>query len=371
VARRYRHGLVVGKFYPPHAGHHLLIRAAAAACDSVTVLVEAASVESISLAERVTWLRAEHEGEAGVTVVGAVCDVPIDMADEQVWVAQLAVMSAALRGAGRPLVEAVFSSENYGDELAERFGAVHVCVDPGRTSVPVSGTAVRNDLAGYWHALAPATRAGLTTRVVVVGAESTGTTTMAKRLAEHYARRGGGWGSTAWVPEYGREYTVELLERARASARAKRRAPPEPADLVWTPSDFVAIAARQTELENAAAAAGSPLLVCDTDAFATAVWERRYLGSDSRAATAFAGPLLPRRDLYLLTDSEGVPFEQDGLRDGEAIRAAMTGWFVEALSAAGHPWVLLTGTREQRLRLAVRSVDQTLQRRMRFTDPLA
>ena len=38
-APRTPHGLVIGKFYPPHAGHHLLVHAAGAASDRVTVLV--------------------------------------------------------------------------------------------------------------------------------------------------------------------------------------------------------------------------------------------------------------------------------------------------------------------------------------------
>ena len=101
------------------------------------------------------------------------------------------------------------------------------------------------------------------------------------------------------------------------------------------------------------------------------MWERRYLGPGSRASAPWGGERLPRRDLYLLTSHEDVPFEQDGLRDGEGIRADMTGWFIDALTAAGHPWVLLTGSREQRMRLAVRCVDQTLERRMRFADPLS
>ena len=70
-------------------------------------------------------------------------NVPVDMHDEQVWTAQIAVMQAALRQAGRPSVDAVFTSESYGDELAARFGAEHVCVDGPRGRVPVSGTAVR------------------------------------------------------------------------------------------------------------------------------------------------------------------------------------------------------------------------------------
>ena len=55
-----KHGLVIGKFYPPHLGHHLLVNTAAAACERVTVVVLAASVESIPLATRVKWMREIH-----------------------------------------------------------------------------------------------------------------------------------------------------------------------------------------------------------------------------------------------------------------------------------------------------------------------
>ncbi|NUT96297.1 MAG: adenylyltransferase/cytidyltransferase family protein, partial [Saccharothrix sp.] len=54
------HALVLGKFYPPHRGHHHLIRSAAARSERVTVAVLASSVESIPLESRVAWLRAEH-----------------------------------------------------------------------------------------------------------------------------------------------------------------------------------------------------------------------------------------------------------------------------------------------------------------------
>ena len=54
-----RHGLVMGKFYPPHIGHHDLIRRAATECDRVSVVVVGASVESIALTDRLTWLRDE------------------------------------------------------------------------------------------------------------------------------------------------------------------------------------------------------------------------------------------------------------------------------------------------------------------------
>lgn len=48
----FAHGLVIGKFYPPHLGHEYLIRTAAAHCRNVTVAVLGSSVESISMQAR-------------------------------------------------------------------------------------------------------------------------------------------------------------------------------------------------------------------------------------------------------------------------------------------------------------------------------
>jgi nicotinamide riboside kinase len=60
-----------------------------------------------------------------------------------------------------------------------------------------------------------------------------------------------------------------------------------------------------------------------------------------------------RCDLYLLTGDE-IPFVQDGLRDGEHIRHEMHQWFEEALAAQAVPWHVVRGSREERLREAVR-----------------
>lgn len=361
------HGLVVGKFYPPHRGHQYLISQAASQCDEVTVLVMAAQGETVPLADRVAWLRAEFEGEPAVSITGVACDVPVDFDDAIIWAAQVAVMRAALDHDGRPPVDAVFSGESYGDELAARFGARHVPVDPGRNAVPASARQIRADLAGRWDDLIGPARAGLAARIVVVGAESTGTSTIAGMLAAHYRRRGGAWARTACVAEFGRDYTWTKWRAARAAAAAAGR--PEPAldELEWTAADFDAVAAGQTRLENQEARVGSPLLVCDTDAFATSVWERRYLGGRARGLQPWATTSLPRHDVYLLTSHDGVPWCDDGLREGDlSIRAAMTGWFVTALTAAGHSWVPLAGGTQDRLALAIRVTDAALARRASF-----
>ncbi|MFI1396435.1 AAA family ATPase [Streptomyces sp. NPDC020681] len=354
--RPYAHGLVLGKFYPPHAGHHHLVRTAADRCELLTVLVCAASVETIPLAERVAWMREVHPG---VRVVGAVDDIPMDLNDPAVWDAHMAVFRAAVP---EP-VDAVFTSETYGEELGRRFGAESVCLDPDRTLYPVSGTAVRKDPVGCWDFLQPPVRAALARRVVVLGAESTGTTTMARALTEHYRRRGGVWARTRCVPEYGREFSERKLARLRAE-----RPGADWAEVSFTSAEFPVIAARQAELEEEAARAGSPLLFCDTDAFATTVWHERYLGgrSDEVARIAARG----RQHLWLLTDHEGVDFEDDGLRDGEQLRPWMTGRFREELARTERRTVTLTGPHEQRLAAAVAAVDALLDEGWDLAEPL-
>jgi hypothetical protein len=89
------------------------------------------------------------------------------------------------------------------------------------------------------------------------------------------------------------------------------------------------------------------------------------LGNDHVSAAELLG---------FVTGAAGVPWHDDGLREGDlAIRAAMTGWFADALTAAGQSWVLLTGSVAGRLALAVRASDGLIGHRARFgpaiTDP--
>jgi nicotinamide riboside kinase len=207
-----------------------------------------------------------------------------------------------------------------------------------------------------WLELTADERAALTQRVVIVGSESTGKTTLARELVAHCRGIGGIWADTKWVAEYGREYTEVLIDR-----QGVRDAEPdaEVHSARWTAHDFAVIAIEQQRLEDAAAASGSPVLFCDTDAFATQLWERRYLGEGSTAALE-AVPVSPPRGLYLLADLAGVEFEQDGIRDGEGYREQMQRWFVEELTSRQEHWLLVTGSREDRLAASIAAVDELL-----------
>jgi HTH-type transcriptional repressor of NAD biosynthesis genes len=362
-----RTGLIIGKFYPLHLGHVSLFERAARESDHLVILVMATQIETVRLDTRVSWVTAATAHLGSVTVLGILDDAPVHYDSEIAWVAHHEATMAALRRGGIGTVDVVFSSEEYGAELADRLGAVHVLDDPERRRVPMSGTAARERLAKRWTLLAEPARIDLATRIIVIGAESTGTTTLAEALRAHYRSRPG-FESIADVDEYGRRFTYELHERLSAQARSAGMTAPDVDDLVWLPEHFGHIARTQTRMEQSAALACA-LVIADTDAFATSLWERRYVGVHSTDSADAATKDLPRRDLYLVTDHVGVPFAQDGWRDGEHIRPEMTQWIVDGLTDRGLPWVLLRGAHETRLKYSIEVIDALFEKNSSFVSP--
>jgi HTH-type transcriptional repressor of NAD biosynthesis genes len=312
-------GLVIGKFYPPHRGHQFLIESALAASRRVIVILCERVTDTIPGPTRAAWLRELVPG-AEVMVV----DDRYDEQDSRIWAEN------TLRWLGRA-PDAVFTSEDYGEPYAALMGSTHVSVDRAREKLPVSGTAIRADPFAHWDFISAPLRGYFARRVCVLGAESTGTTTLARALSERL--------DTVWVREYGREYSARKLERGESS---------------WQSAEFTHIALEQTRLEDEAARKANRLVIADTNAFATRLWHRRYLGGESADVRAVAAAV--KCDLYLLTGDE-VPFEQDGLRDGEQVRHAMHAWFVEELESQGTPWKLLRGPHAARMALALDAVN--------------
>jgi hypothetical protein len=74
-----------------------------------------------------------------------------------------------------------------------------------------------------------------------------------------------------------------------------------------------------------------------------------------------------RKGLVKIPD--GVPFEQDGWRDGEHLRERMTELFTTGLAKRGTPWRLLTGTHDERLAQAIAAVREVLVEHFRFALP--
>jgi cytidyltransferase-like protein len=77
---RFGHGVVIGKFLPPHRGHRFLIESALSRCDRVTVIVCGKPVDPIPPDLRAAWLR-ELLPAAEVRLI----DDRYDENDSRIW----------------------------------------------------------------------------------------------------------------------------------------------------------------------------------------------------------------------------------------------------------------------------------------------
>src|SRR5262249_341183 len=146
----------------------------------LTVVVGSLAGEPIPGALRHRWM---SEIFPGVRVVHLTDENPQDPSEHpafwDIWRESLLRVLPA-----RP--DYVFASEPYGPRLAAELGARFVMVDAARETFPVSGTAVRADPLAHFRHLPRCVRPYFVKRVSVFGPESTGKSTLARRLAAHY-----------------------------------------------------------------------------------------------------------------------------------------------------------------------------------------
>lgn len=329
MIQKYKTGFIIGKFIPLHKGHQYVLETAITQSEKVTVVVCQNTHTTIDPEIRASWIR-ELYPEVDVRIFHH--DDLLDSTSTDispVWADNVVKLLGYVP-------DAVFSSENYGAVFAKCMGSKHVLVDQKRTKYPISGTIVRKNPLMSWQYLSEPVRAYYAKRIVVLGAESTGTTTLTKALALHYR--------TSWAPEYGRTYC-----EGRRTAKNRNN---------WTPDEFIHIASVQNVMEDFLARKSNKLLICDTDAFATRLWFERYLG--------YLYPKLDEitntqnKSLYILTGDE-IPFVQDGTRDGEHIRHQMHQRFVEELEKHHLNYIVVTGSREKRRRDAIAAIDKLFQ----------
>jgi NadR type nicotinamide-nucleotide adenylyltransferase len=233
-------------------------------------------------------------------------------------------------------IDLVYSSESYGEDFSKAISARHVSVDPVREFHPVSGSQIRSNLADNWHYLPQIVKSGLHRKITILGAESSGTTTLTCDLAAEL--------NLPWVAEVGRTVSWELAIKHGGMDQVP-----------WDESIFWRVLREQARAELDVANGNlefnnseiGPWVVCDTDAVATVVWWERYLSSDSGSAWKFAQASLA--DIYVVTDPEDVEFEQDGIRDGEDLRTSMHDSFLRMAKKTGKTVVLASGSRDQRV----------------------
>ncbi len=172
-------------------------------------------------------------------------------------------------------------------------------------------------------------------KIVIFGPESTGKTSLAKVLAEYY--------HTEWTPEFAREYLQEKYDNAGE---------------ICAPEDLLPIARGQMESENRLAKKANKILFCDTNLLETYIYGQAYYANFENSTLKTAAER-NKYDFYFLTYID-VPWEPDDLRDKPEEREEMFTRFENALKQRNLPYILIKGNPKERLKMAVKTVDDLL-----------
>ena len=172
-------------------------------------------------------------------------------------------------------------------------------------------------------------------RIVIIGPESTGKSTLCSQLAEHF--------NTLWCPEYAREY---LLTNGKE----------------YSYNDLLTIAKGQIALEDKYALQSekestleSPLLFIDTDMYVMKVWCEYVF---DKCHPFIISTIAERKyDLYLLCNID-LPWTMDELREypDEQPRKELYRLYKDILINQNVPFVEISGMEQERTNKGIEAV---------------
>ncbi len=211
-------------------------------------------------------------------------------------------------------------------------GARHVAVDIPRRKFPISGTEIREKPHSYPQFLHPVVRAYFVKRICLLGAESSGTTTLTQLLAEKF--------KTSWVPEFGRYYT-----EGKQSSGTK-----------WQDDEFAFIAKTQNSFEDQLAKYSHKVLFCDTNSLVAYAWQEFFMGRGTKEVEK----LFKKRkySLYIVTDID-IPYVQDLVRTGKR-RVWLHKRLIKLLEESSQEYIVVSGDLKKRLTFAKNNIDEII-----------
>lgn len=243
--KKFKKGMVLGKFMPMHVGHEYLIHFARQYCDELVVVVDCLEGQTTSAELR---KHVVQEQVPGVTVVALTRNMPQDPSDTaEFW----GIWKEALDEAFGGTPDVFIASGDYGWKLAKVLGCEFVQCDISRESLPISATEIRAKPFKHWRYLSASSREHYMKKVCFLGPESAGKSTCARKIAELF--------ETAYVPEYAKG-VVECQQGK------------------FYEHNVPDVALAQVRSERALARLVNRLLVCDTDALTTLIWSEFLYG---------------------------------------------------------------------------------------------
>jgi NadR type nicotinamide-nucleotide adenylyltransferase len=165
-------------------------------------------------------------------------------------------------------------------------------------------------------------------KIAITGPESTGKSTLARKLARHY--------QTVWVEEYARQY-LDQLGRPYAE------------------SDLLTIAKGQFKNEQTILERATRFLFCDTEPIVLKIWSAykyQHIVSEILEIHDQA-----RYHHYLLMNID-LPWVFDPLREHPDQRSFFFNWFVRELEEKKASFSIISGAEDERVKNAIEVIDR-------------
>lgn len=305
-------GLVIGKFLPVHKGHIALIHFAAAHCDELIVSMSHRDDDVIKGDMRFEWIKTIFKDNPKIKPNS----IPDDFDDPSLPLTERTKIWAEVMRKQYPKIDVLVSSEDYGDSFATHLEAKHITFDPERRTHSISATLIREKPFRYWDFIPDVVRPYFVKKICFFGAESTGKTYMAKKMAEYF--------NTEYVPEVARELITSND---------------------FTLDDILSIGKAQTERVLEKVKTANKILFCDTDVITTQIYSQYYLKTIPTLLIDLENKI--HYDYYFLFDVD-VPWVKDYLRDLGEKREEMSAIFKRALVLRGINPAFITGNYEER-----------------------
>jgi HTH-type transcriptional repressor of NAD biosynthesis genes len=319
---------VFGKFLPFHKGHEGMINFALTKCDFLTVLICCSDKENILSETRKNWIETTFNSSQKIEVrvfnylEDELPNTSVSSVDvSKIWSKRFKEIF--------PDYKLVVTSEKYGDYVASFMDIKHISYDIPKQFYPVSATNIRNDIFSNWKFLPKSVKSYFAIKIVILGTESTGKSTLCENLSKHF--------NCSMVKEAGRDLI------ANSSS--------------FDFNDLNLVANEHAKRIDLELDGNSPLIIIDTDIHTTMSYANFIFNKELKVNNSIHNS--NKADLYLYLNND-VEYIQDGTRLSETERNLLDLSHRNILKEKKVPVVNISGDWETRFNKAKEHINNIL-----------